>query len=66
MLPTLPIALAALVDRETEGRMKMGKETITLWSPYGSSFLPEYATWQRTEQYGLSAFYRPPECIGSR
>lgn len=57
---TLPIAAAALVsDRETDGHMKMGKENITLWSPYGSLFLPDYATWQRAGQCGLFAFHGP-------
>ena len=66
--PTLPIAVAALVaDCETKGHVKMGKENITSWSPYRSSFLPECATWQRIGQCGL-AFHGSPvfECIGSR
>ena len=66
--PTLPIAVAALVaDCETKGHVKMGKENITSWSPYRSSFLPECATWQRIGQCGL-AFHGPPvfECVGSR
>ena len=37
--PHPPHCCGSIVDRETEGHMKTGKENVTLWFPYRSSFL---------------------------